>query len=553
MLNKNIFLILIILILSFKSIFAQNTIPDSWFTGDLQSNGTYGTGVDKAYKELLSKLKANPTIVAIIDSGVEPDHEDLKTNMWVNKKEIPGNRKDDDQNGYIDDIHGWNFLGNANGENYNGDTYEVTRAYAELKKKFDGIDSNKISKSQQKEYKKYKEYQKTVDNNYAEAEKGYSEMEMTMGIINQSLDQISEKFKDQPFTTENLEKLDPQGQELVAIGRQVLLEIIKEGTLSGPQIQIDTIRKFFEVQFKEPLKYYGGRQKYAYNIEYDPRKTVVGDDPENYNDRNYGNADVEGPDAFHGTFVAGIIGGNRHNNNKLKGMSDEVLLMSIRTVPDGDERDKDVANAIRYAVDNGAKVINMSFGKGISPGKKYVDEAVKYAMKHDVLLVHAAGNSNQNNDNEPNFPNDQFEKKKLFGKKYATNWIEVGALNPEIGENMIASYSNYGKKSVDIFAPGSSIYSSIPDNSYQVADGTSFAAPMVSGLAALLRSYFPTLTATQIKKALLDGSTKIDQNVKIPGQDKIAPFADLSVTGGVLNAPNSILLAAKMANISLGN
>lgn len=552
MLNKNIFLIPIILILSIKSIFAQNTIPESWFTGDLQSNGTYGTGVDKAYKELLSKLKANPTIVAIIDSGVEPDHEDLKAKMWVNKKEIPGNRKDDDQNGYIDDIHGWNFLGNANGENYNGDTYEVTRAYAVLKKKFDGVDSNKISKSQEKEYRKYLEYQKTVNNNYAEAEKGFSEMEMTMGIINQSLDQISEKFKDQSFTAENLENLDPQGQELVAIGRQVLLEIIKEGTLSGPQIHLDTIRKFFADQFKEPLKYYGGRQKYAYNIEYDPRKTVVGDDPENYSDRNYGNADVEGPDAFHGTFVAGIIGGNRHNNNKLKGMAEDVLLMSIRTVPDGDERDKDVANAIRYAVDNGAKVINMSFGKGISPGKKYVDEAVKYAMKKDVLLIHAAGNSNQNNDTEPNFPNDQFAKKKLFGKKYATNWIEVGALNPETGENMVASYSNYGKNSVDIFAPGSSIYSSIPNNSFQVADGTSFAAPMVSGLAALLRSYFPNLTATQIKKAILDGSTKVKENVKMPGQDKTVPFSDLCVSGGILNAPNSILIAAKMANTKIG-
>ena len=164
---------------------------------------------------------------------------------------------------------------------------------------------------------------------------------------------------------------------------------------------------------------------YAYNPDYDSRKLIVKDNYADSNERFYGNNDVEGPDALHGTHVAGIVGAVVGNEIGSDGIARNVKLMSVRAVPDGDERDKDVANAIRYAVDNGATIINMSFGKGYSWDKKAVDEAVKYAAKHDVLLVHAAGNSGQNNDKTDNFPNDFIGKHGFIFKKNAmqtTGW-----------------------------------------------------------------------------------------------------------------------------------
>ncbi|HQN57887.1 MAG TPA: S8 family serine peptidase, partial [Saprospiraceae bacterium] len=253
----------------------------------------------------------------------------------------------------------------------------------------------------------------------------------------------------------------------------------------------------------------------------------------------------------HGTHVAGIIGANRNNNIGIRGIADQALIMSVRAVPDGDERDKDIANAILYAVDNGAKVINMSFGKGYSPGKKYVDAAVKYAAKKDVLLVHAAGNSAANNDTEPNYPNDKFLKSGLFGKKYADNWIEVGALSWRPGEDMVADFSNYGAKNVDLFAPGVDLYSTIPDQGYKKASGTSMASPVVAGVATLLRSYFPTLTAKQTKEVIMESVHKVNTMVKKPGSDELVPFSSLSVTGGYIDAYEAIKLAAKKTGTKL--
>jgi len=270
----------------------------------------------------------------------------------------------------------------------------------------------------------------------------------------------------------------------------------------------------------------------------------VGDDYSDPYQRDYGNNDYEGPDAFHGTHVSGIIAAERNNGIGINGVADMARIMTVRAVPNGDERDKDVASAIIYAVDNGASVINMSFGKGYSWNKKLVDEAVKYAAKKDVLLVHAAGNSAQNNDNTNNFPNDSYKKACWFCKKGAyDNWIEVGALSNTTDENLPASFSNYGKEEVDLFAPGVAIYSTIPDNEYRNAQGTSMAAPVVAGVAALLRSYFPELTAKQVKEILLESATRIDMDVKKPGTQDLVPFSSLSVTGGTVNAYEAVKLA----------
>jgi len=274
---------------------------------------------------------------------------------------------------------------------------------------------------------------------------------------------------------------------------------------------------------------------------------ALGDNYADQKERVYGNNDVEGPDAFHGTHVAGIIAAVRNNETGMNGVANNVQIMSVRAVPDGDERDKDVANAIRYAVDNGASIINMSFGKGYSWNKQIVDDAVRYAEKHDVLLVHAAGNSSENTDISDNFPNETFTKKKLFGKKQARNWLEVGALSWKGGEDAAAGFSNYGKENVDLFAPGVAIYSTIPDNNYGEAQGTSMASPVVAGVAAILRSYFPTLSARQVKDILMETVVPINQKVKKPGKDEdLVPFSDLSVSGGTINALKAAEKAAKV-------
>ncbi|MBT8219217.1 MAG: S8 family serine peptidase, partial [Bacteroidia bacterium] len=283
-----------------------------------------------------------------------------------------------------------------------------------------------------------------------------------------------------------------------------------------------------------------------YNPDYDSRK-IVGD---NYNDsreRYYGNNNVEGPDAFHGTFVAGIIAADHQNGIGARGVArSNVSIMAVRAVPDGDERDKDVANAIKYAVDNGASVINMSFGKSYSWDKQVVDEAVKYAIKKDVLIVHASGNDNKDNDSTDNFPNDEFEKRGLFGKKNAKNFLEVGALNYETDDNMIASFSNYGDNEVDVFAPGVAIYSTSEHNSYKSSQGTSFAAPVVAGLAAIIRSHYPSLSAQQVKDILIDSSIPKSIKVRIPGQsEEKAYLKDISVSGGIINAYTAVKMASE--------
>jgi subtilisin family serine protease len=271
--------------------------------------------------------------------------------------------------------------------------------------------------------------------------------------------------------------------------------------------------------------------EYNYNPDFNPRP-IVGDDYSDKTERQYGNNDVEGPDASHGTHVAGIIGATRQNGLGVKGIARGIQLMSVRTVPNGDERDKDVANAIRYAVDNGADVINMSFGKSYSPYKSVVDAAVQYADSMGVLMIHAAGNDGANVDSTDNFPSPYYED----GGR-AQRWIEVGASSWKGGKQLAARFSNYGAERVDVFAPGQSIYSTVPDNKYKRNDGTSMAAPMVSGLAALMMAYYPSLTATEVRSIILDTATRYqDQRVSRPGGKGTVQFGKLSRTGAIVNA-----------------
>jgi subtilisin family serine protease len=291
-------------------------------------------------------------------------------------------------------------------------------------------------------------------------------------------------------------------------------------------------------QLVEAVNHYKTAVEFGYNMEFNSR-TVIGDNPNDLYEKGYGNNDVEGPDPKHGTHVAGIIGANRKNDIGVKGIADNVQIMSVRAVPNGDERDKDVANAIIYAADNGAKIINMSFGKAFSPGKEAVDKAVKYAESKGVLLIHAAGNDHDDLDVDANFPNRTFDK-----GGQAKNWLEIGASSWGADENFVGSFSNYGKKSVDLFAPGVQIYSTTPGNTYEDLQGTSMACPATSGVAAVLLSYFPDLSATQVKDILRQSTRKFDGlKVTRPGTKTEVPFDQLSMTGGMVNAYEAVKLA----------
>lgn len=524
-------LVLFVSLLATNLIFAQSTsVPENWYNLDPKTDGVSGMSTEKAYKELLKDKKGETVIVAVIDSGVDYEHEDLKDIMWVNKGEIPGNGIDDDKNGYIDDVHGWNFIGGKDGKNVNGENLEVVRVYNMLKAKYEGKDVSKLSKKETKEYETYKDYEKSINEERKKTEPKVQQFEMLAGAVKNMAKEIGKAPAD--ITVDDLKNFKSDDQMLSNMAPN-LANYMAEG--ASFQDIIDELEGAYE--------YYDQQYNYNYNPDFDAR-SIVGDNIADKTEWNYGNNDVEGPDALHGTHVAGIIAAVRNNGIGTNGVATNVQIMSVRTVPNGDERDKDVANAIRYAVDNGASVINMSFGKAPSPYKEVVDDAVRYAAKHDVLLVHAAGNDGKEVTFENNYPNDKYAKRKLFKPKYAENWIEVGAIGPEMDETMTASFSNYSPTNVDVFAPGEQIGATVPNNQYKNLQGTSMASPMVAGVAALLRSYYPDLTAKQVKQIIMDSAVPQTQLVEVPGdEEKKVSFKKLSVTGGIVSTYNALKLA----------
>jgi len=525
------------------SSFAQEELKD-WYHKD-PSEGYMGVSIDKAYKELLKDKKGQTVIVAIIDSGVDIYHEDLEENIWTNPGEIPNNNIDDDGNGYVDDVHGWNFIGGPDGKNVAADTYEVTRLYGKYKYKYENANPVLLNDKDKREYLQFQVYKKVVDKNRTKAENVIAEVEGVRATIIASLDAIKVGLDSDTlaYTIENINGLTSEDQ-FVIIGKKVMQEFASQ----NKEIDFVSIKEQITVDIESDLKKQKEKLNFAYNPDFDPRSTIVMDDYSNSKETIYGNNDVKGPDSFHGTHVAGIVGAVKDNDLGMNGVASNVKIMSVRTVPNGDERDKDVANAIRYAVDNGASIINMSFGKGHSWDKDVVDDAVKYATKKDVLLVHAAGNAAQDNDVISNFPNNNYDKACGFlfwKKKKSKNWVEIGALSPEPGENSVAGFSNYGQENVDLFAPGVKIYATLPENKYAFLHGTSMAAPVVAGVAAVLRSHFPTLKADQVKEILMKSATPLDFQVRKPGDKsgELVDFKTLSVQGGTVNLYNAVKMA----------
>ncbi|HNU41907.1 MAG TPA: S8 family peptidase [Cyclobacteriaceae bacterium] len=518
---------LIFLLSAFSQNSTARSIPKDWFLRDPELDSLLGVSSERAYETLLKGQPSRTVLVAVIDSGVDIEHEDLKSVIWTNEKEIPGNGIDDDNNGYIDDIHGWNFIGGKNG-NVDADTYELTREFIRLHAKYESSSETKINKKQKAEYETYLQIKTKFEKLKAKNEQQYKLYANIYRNINHSIDTIKSILKVEKLTADDVQKFETKEPALL-FAKGFLLSMYRN---MGEGENIED----YVGELKEAVDYYEVIVKYGYNEAFDSR-AIVGDDINNLYEKGYGNNDVTGPDATHGTHVAGIIAADRTNHIGIKGIANNVKIMPVRAVPNGDERDKDVANAIIYAVNNGAHIINMSFGKSFSPQKEAVDKAVQYAEQKGVLLIHAAGNDGENIDEEKNFPT------RIYANgKEAKNWIEVGA-SAWGGEEIVGSFSNYGKKMVTLFAPGVEIYSTVPGNKYKNENGTSMASPSTAGVAALLMSYFPELSAIEVKDILMKSTRKFDNlQVQKPGGGN-AKFDQLSITGGLVNAYEAVKMA----------
>ena len=500
----------------------RTEVPEAWHLADPEQDSIGGTSVVKAYQTLLAgKKPQREVVVAVIDSGIDIEHEDLKDNIWTNTDEVAGNGKDDDGNGYIDDVHGWNFIGDVS-----VDTYEMTRIYGQLAPKYEGKTLAEVDNKE--EFKLFKK----VELAFNEERNQYEEQAKQFMPFYMQFERATEILQDtlgQEFTAQQLEVFEPKTQDQTT-AKGIYSYAIANG-FSPKEI----------VEYKD---YLAEKLEYQLNPDFDSR-SLVGDNYSNLQEKSYGNNEYEGADARHGTHVAGIIAATRNNNIGIDGIA-PAKIMVLRAVPNGDERDKDIANAIRYAVDNGAHVINMSFGKAYSPQKQAVDDAVRYATQKGALLIHAAGNESLNTDVEDNFPTRAY----LTGSDEPL-WLEIGASGWGAGPAFVAEFSNYGRKNVDLFAPGVDIYSTVPDSKYEDLSGTSMAAPVVSGVAALIMAYYPNLTGQQVKEILIKSSIRPKKlEVSKPGEDPASAeaavqFKDLSRTGGLVNAYKALQLAEK--------
>ncbi|MEM9078204.1 MAG: S8 family peptidase [Bacteroidota bacterium] len=489
----------------------------TWGHADLITDTIPGMSIDKAYREIIKNKRGKKVVVAVVDSGIDLNHEDLDDVLWTNTDEKPNNGKDDDGNGYVDDIHGYNFL---------GESYNEQLEYARMLRLNVG-DASARAKARL-----------LLDKEYPEAVQNKQQYEQILQVVKNADEAVRKSLGKEIYSKEDLQSIEAPNEQM-----QQNVAILNQMFSYG-----DDIPTVLE-ELNEGITYFAEQVNYNLNKDFDGR-TPVGDDPYNFSDTSYGNGNPKNrvESESHGTHVAGIIAAERNNGKGVNGVANNAQIMSLRAVPNGDEYDKDIALAIRYAVDNGAKIINCSFGKSFSPNAEWVYDAIKYAAANDVLIVHAAGNDGNDLDNpdNPNFPNDH----KYAGAEISNNVITVGALTSKYGSEMVAGFSNYGVQNVDVFAPGAKVYSTMPNNSYDFQGGTSMAAPAVSGIAALIRSYYPQLSASQVKQVLMQSGLSTKTSVIVSGDaSKASTFNSISKSGKMVNAYNALLMAD---NISKG-
>ncbi|QJD78931.1 S8 family peptidase [Spirosoma rhododendri] len=507
-----------------------------WPYLDPKADSVAGISLNKAY-DLLKGRPSVPVTVGVLDSGVDLEHPDLRSVLWTNPNEQPGNGTDDDKNGYVDDVHGWNFLGAPDGTTYEYDQPEITQTYLLLRGKYDNANRASLSPTEQRQYDTYQQAKKLFLPRYKAALPQLLAFTDTARFW-QTANQLATLLPDS-VTSQAAIRSANIGTDSVAVAVRQTLARAYQPPYGSFANYLNLVRQHFD-RF---MLIAGGEALIAYNPAYNARQSV-GDNPADLTERYYGNpAVVIGKSAelgLHGSHVAGIIGATRGNGIGIDGVADNVRIMSVAVVPaNGDERDKDIANGIRYAVDNGAKVLNMSFGKRLSPFKEQVDAAIRYALDHDVIIVHAAGNNGEDLDKTTNYPSATDEQ----GRR-APNVLTVGNSTRYLNNRLAASSSNYSLNQVDLFAPGTDINSTVPHNQYAVFSGTSMSAPHVAGVAALIRSYFPQLTAVQVCNILRESTHRPTLVVNRPGRSgDLTPFSTLSQTGGLLNAAAAVQLA----------
>ena len=505
-----------------KSVALTDDQMKSWSHMDLATDTVPGMSMVKAY-EFLADKEGEQIIVGVIDSGIDVEHEDLAANTWTNPKEVAGNGIDDDKNGYIDDLKGWNFIGGPDGNVY-AEQLEITRIVKKGIARFGSMTESEVAEADLADYKEFQKIKAEFDEKAAGGKQTLERMDFLLGSFQAAEIQLGKS----EFEVSDFEGFESDNMMLNQQMSTVAM-------LVGRGVKVSDVQEYRD----------GLLENHHYDLDFDAR-LIVGDNPDVMDGKVYGNNQVghivDGE--IHGTHVAGIIAAVRNNDLGMNGVASNVKILSVRAVPDGDERDKDIAMAFRYAVDNGAKVINTSFGKGYSPNKEWVYEALKYAGENDVLIVNAAGNDGANIDEVYTYPNDS----KDLIMEFTDNVITIGAMSANWDENLPASFSNYGKLNVDVFAPGVAIYSTFPDERYESISGTSMAAPSTAGVAALIRSYYPKLTAKQVKQILMNSGTQVNMDVKLPGGEELVPFSDLSVSGRLVNAYNALRMADQMVN-----
>lgn len=489
---------------------SRESAPANWHRLDLEQDGVMGVGSERAIRELLAgRQPQRKIVVAVIDGGVDTAHTLLAPNLFRKPREIAGNGKDDDGNGYVDDVYGWNYIGGANGKDVQYDTFELTRLYAACRSLPAGVGTPKPDAA------RCGALAKDFADKRREIGGTLGQIDNLAGMLSGASRVLQEAIPDS-LTPARVRAYRPPTSAL----NEAKLQWLQLADNGLTESELVDAKKAYETQFR-----------YGLDTMFNPR-SIVGDESRAPLTAPYGNRDVTGPDALHGTHVTGIIGARRDRGGDVQGIAPNVEIMAIRAVPDGDERDTDVANAIRYAADNGANIINMSFGKAYSPRKAAVDSAVRYAESKGVLLVHAAGNESEDNDAGANFPSAT-----LASGERPRTWIEVGASSWKGGGRVPATFSNYGRSSVDLFAPGEDILSTTPNGQTAKESGTSMAAPVVSGVAALIMTYFPSMTAVDVKELLVSSARALrDLDVTGPGEMGRVKFGALSRSGGVVDA-----------------